>query len=89
MVKLEVKVYPNPFSSNTMIELKNVKPNVHAVVELYNSTGRKLSTLYDRQVQQGGLYQIPMNAAGLSSGIYLLRVVIGNEVINKEIVLTK
>ena len=87
--KLELKVYPNPFSSNTMIELKNVKPNVHAVVELYNSTGRKLSTLYDRQVQHGGLYQIPINAAGLSSGIYLLRVVVGNEVINSEIVLTK
>ena len=87
--KLTAKVYPNPFSSNTIIELTNVQPNLRTVVELYNSTGRKIATLYDKQVKQGGLYQIPLNAAKLSGGIYFLKIVSGDEIINREIILSK
>ncbi len=87
--KLSAKAYPNPFSSNTIIELTNVQPNLRTVVELYNSTSRKIATLYDKQVKQGGLYQIPLNAAKLSGGIYFLKIVSGDEIINREIILSK
>jgi len=87
--KLTAKAYPNPFSSNTIIELKNVQPNVRTVVELYNSTGRKIATVYDKQVKQGGSFQVPLNAVNLSLGIYFLRVVSGGEIINSEIIVIK
>jgi hypothetical protein len=87
--KLEAKAYPNPFSSNAIIEIKNAKPNARIVVELFNSTGRKIAILYDQHIKQSGLYQVPVNASTLLSGIYTYRVISGDEIINSEIILIK
>jgi hypothetical protein len=73
----EIRVYPNPFSDQTTIEV-NLKENESLRMEIYSIRGHKLSEL--GTVRPGrGSYRVSWDGRGpsnaeLPSGIYLLRV---------------
>jgi hypothetical protein len=54
--QLEMKIFPNPFSSSANIEFAAPEDG-RAVVEVYTLTGSKVATLYDGPVEAGRTYQ--------------------------------
>ncbi len=86
---IEVKSYPNPFNSKAIIEFKNTETTSHVVIDICDLSGNKISTLFDNNVEKGVMYNAELDAKDLSSGIYIYRIVNGNQIINKRITLIK
>lgn len=63
--------YPNPFNPVTLISY-TVPVSGNLKIEVYDVQGIKVATVVDRFVFAGD-YEVPFDAIGLSSGIYLLR----------------
>lgn len=63
------KVYPNPFSSTTLITFHS--PTASQVsVELYNSVGLRERVLFNNKVVSGQTYSLELGAAGLIPGTH-------------------
>jgi hypothetical protein len=60
--------YPNPFNPTTTIAYELPKAT-EVRLEVYDMLGRQVSTLVNER-QASGRYQVPFNAASLSSGTY-------------------
>jgi hypothetical protein len=83
--------YPNPFNSSTTISFET-PPNTRANLAVYDLTGRKIAALFDgisrghksvvwNTDESGGL--------GLSSGIYLCRLISDNGSITQKMIFLK
>ena len=70
--------YPNPFNPSTNIRY-NLNMEIDVVLEVYDLTGRKITTLVDER-QEAGRYTVPFDATdyGLASGMYLYRLQVGS-----------
>ncbi len=78
--------YPNPFNPSTTIRYR-LNKNGKVSLKLYSLNGQELRTLINT-CQNSGDYQVQLNANNLSSGIYLYRLALDNEVqIRKMMVL--
>ncbi|MDI6402536.1 T9SS type A sorting domain-containing protein [Balneolaceae bacterium ANBcel3] len=68
--------YPNPFGSTGVGSGTNFRFSTpreeHIEITVYDVVGRRVATVYD-ELTQPGMYDVPFNAAGLSSGVYLYR----------------
>jgi uncharacterized protein YcfL len=73
LAKLQIKIYPNPTQGLLRIEIDNLPPNVSARIALYQLSG-KLVTL-----QQNVTHSTEMNITGQPAGIYLLKIIAGEE----------
>jgi len=79
--------FPNPFNSITNI--KYYIPNKSEVkLQLYNLKGELVKTMVNC-VQEQGEYHIRLDGESLSSGIYLCRLIAGDEIKTIKIVLIK
>ncbi len=65
--------YPNPFNTNTTIEYRTAEAGP-VTLEVYNLAGQKVIAV-DRGHEKAGHHTIALNFDGLSSGIYLYRIV--------------
>jgi len=79
--------YPNPFNPTTTISYQLPVAGVVSL-KVYNILGQLVSVLYDG-FRQVGEYQATLNAEGLSSGIYLYQLKVGNFVSTKKALLLK
>lgn len=72
------KNFPNPFNPSTNIRY-NLNMEIDVVLEVYDVTGRKITTLVDER-QEAGRYTVSFDATnyGLSSGMYLYRLRVGS-----------
>jgi hypothetical protein len=86
---IEVKSYPNPFSTSTTIEFKNTTANSHIVMGLYTLTGNKVADLFDKDIKQSVIYKVELNGEHLSDGIYICKIVNGSQIINEKLILIK
>jgi hypothetical protein len=68
--------YPNPFNSTTIIKF-NVAASGFVTVKVYDILGRCIKTLTENNLN-AGTYQIPFNAEGLSSGMYIVKMQAGS-----------
>lgn len=68
--------YPNPFNPITAIEF-SVPESQHVKLEIFDVTGRHVTTLVDRQISSG-THSCTWNASNAASGIYLSRLQAGN-----------
>ena len=76
------KVYPNPFSESTIIDLDLVE-KAEVAVQVYNSVGQLVSERnYGELV---GEQILPFNAAKLADGTYFIHVRVADEVITKRV----
>jgi hypothetical protein len=60
--------YPNPFNPSTTIGYRIPKTS-NIELSIYNVIGQKVVTLINK-TQPAGIYQIPWDASGFSSGVY-------------------
>jgi len=79
--------YPNPFNPNTTIQY-SISEKGRVLLEVFDIIGQRIKTLVDEE-QDAGLYEISFSSNGLSSGIYLYRMVSGDFVQMKKMILLK
>jgi len=66
-----VKVYPNPFKENTIVEFY-LESDSHVKITLCNVAGESLSPFADASYAKG-FHQVPVSVVNFSKGIYLLK----------------
>ena len=79
--------YPNPFNPNTQIGF-SVDNRKDVKLEVYDTAGRKIQTLIDTELNRG-FYTATFDGTGLASGVYFYRLITGNSVLTKKMVLVK
>lgn len=62
--------YPNPFTTSTKITFKS--DGGHVLVQIFDTTGRRIQTLAD-QVYLQGTYTVTFNSEALATGVYYAR----------------
>ncbi|MBO6792631.1 MAG: VCBS repeat-containing protein [Balneolaceae bacterium] len=80
--------YPNPFNPSSVIRF-GVPEQARVQLEVFDVLGRKVMTLVDGDMKQPGRYNISFNARDLASGMYVYRLVIGQKVLTKKMMLIK
>ena len=79
--------YPNPFNPTTTIRYELAKAGPVRMT-IYNVLGQQISVLVDAR-QTAGVHQISFNASLLSSGVYFYRLVTGDHVLVRKMLLMK
>lgn len=68
--------YPNPFNPETAIKF-SLKQAGHVTLNIFNSTGQIVKTLVDQDMAAGN-HNISFVADGLTSGVYIYRIMVTN-----------
>jgi glycosidase len=79
--------YPNPFNPATVIQFTLAGAR-HTTVKVYDLLGREVAVLVD-EMKAPGRYEIPWDATGLASGIYVYRLTAGDFAESRTMVLLK
>ncbi|MBX3007232.1 MAG: T9SS type A sorting domain-containing protein [Melioribacteraceae bacterium] len=79
--------YPNPFNPTTTIKYSIPKES-QVSLKIYDVLGREVMTLMDAK-QNAGKYDITFNASKLASGVYIYRIIAGDFVQTKKMMLLK
>jgi hypothetical protein len=79
--------YPNPFNPRTTISF-NLDTESHVTLDVFNVAGKRVATLVNG-TKGAGLHSVEFDASSLSSGIYYYRLVAGDIVEHKKMVLLK
>ena len=85
------KNYPNPFNPATTIPYEipfNQSGRENVKLEVFDIRGKLVRTLVDGQ-KLAGRYSVEFDAGGLSSGVYFYKMIVGNFVQTKKMVLLK
>ncbi|MFC2100718.1 T9SS type A sorting domain-containing protein, partial [Bacteroidota bacterium] len=81
-----LKVFPNPFVTNTMIEF-GVETESRILLELFNVNGEKVDQLFQGFMDVGEIQTIDLNANKLNQGLYFIRMRTGSGTYFEKIVL--
>ncbi|MGB9697703.1 MAG: T9SS type A sorting domain-containing protein, partial [Ignavibacteria bacterium] len=68
--------YPNPFNPSTTIRF-SIPQHLHVTLKVFDVLGRELATLVDEEMVAGG-HSVVFNAQGISSGVYIAQIRVGN-----------
>ena len=87
--KLNLAVYPNPFTQKTNITYTLTK-GAEVYVSVIDETGREIATL-SNGMQSTGTHEVEFDADkyNASAGLYLLRITVNNETVHKQIIRLK
>lgn len=80
--------YPNPFNPSTVISWYMEKGDL-VTLKIYDVLGREVETLIDNKYYNSGIHKIAFNAKGLSSGVYIYRLVTKEFVQSKKMILIR
>ncbi len=85
-------IYPNPFNPETNIDY-SVKEDTPVVISVFNLKGQKVKTLVDKTVFAGDhkiIWQGDSDSgSSVSSGVYFVKMITGNHIETRKIVLMK
>lgn len=79
--------YPNPFNPSTVISF-TIPNNNFVTLAVYDMLGKQVALLKNQQMSAGA-HDVSFNAANLSSGIYLYRLTVGQEMLTRKLTLIK
>jgi hypothetical protein len=79
--------YPNPFNPQTTIDF-TLTESSNVEIMVFNMTGDKIADLF-RGVKSSGVHQVTWNANSVMSGIYFLKITIGNKIETQKLLLVK
>lgn len=84
--------YPSPFNNSTIIKFEisgsNYNPYVHVHLDVYDTLGKKIETLF-HGAKQPGIYEISFNNSKLATGVYYYRLTAGKLSSTKKMVLLR
>ena len=81
-----VQVFPNPYSGVTQISY-TLPEKADVLLEVFNVLGKKIQVLANGE-QKSGAYQYSFSAKelGYSSGVYILKLIAGEDVYTKQLI---
>lgn len=79
--------YPNPFNPTTKIKYEVKNPD-HVLLNIFDISGRLISTLVDEQ-KSIGLYEVGFDGSSLTSGTYFYRLTVGDITETRKMILIK
>ena len=79
--------YPNPFNPSSTIEFTLLQPR-DIQLTVYNIQGHQVTKLVD-EPRNAGIYQVRFDGYGLASGVYVYRLVAGDQVVARKMVLIR
>ena len=80
-------IYPNPFNPITTISFSVPEPS-NVTIEVFNLSGRKVSTLVNNAMQPG-YHEVSWNADNQISGIYFVKMISSEYINTQKIMLVK
>jgi len=80
--------YPNPFNPTTRITFTVENPG-YTTLKVYNILGDEIAVLYEGMTQPGTEYGVAFDGTSLANGAYFYRLVSGERVSLKKMVLVK
>jgi hypothetical protein len=79
--------YPNPFNPTTNITF-GLPQSGFATLEVFNMIGQSIAVLVNENLS-AGQHTVSFDASNLSSGVYVYRLKVGNEVVSRQMTLVK
>ena len=79
--------YPNPFNPVTRIDFA-LNDRKDVLLEVFDILGRKVATLVDDRLNEG-FHSVTFDGSGLSSGVYIYRIITDQTVVSNKMVLIK
>jgi hypothetical protein len=79
--------YPNPFNPTTTIEFTLPHPQ-DVQLTVYNILGQQVQLLTDR-AYSAGIHQVRFDGYGLASGVYIYRLVAGDDIVSRKMILVQ
>ena len=79
--------YPNPFNPTTKIRYQ-IQEESKVLIKIYDILGAEILTLLNEK-KEPGVYDVELNAHSLSSGTYIYRIVAGEFVETKKMILLR
>jgi N-acetylneuraminic acid mutarotase len=79
--------YPNPFNPSTKIKF-DIPSSSFVTLAVYNSLGEEITRLVNTELNAGS-YEVSWNASGNSSGIYYYKMIAGNSVLTRKMIIIK
>ncbi len=79
--------YPNPFIKSTIIKYQ-LPTKSKVSLKIYDVAGRMVRTVVDKE-KKAGCYNVKLNAEGLGSGIYFIKLVAGDYKSIKKLILMR
>ena len=83
-----LKAYPNPFAERVFFDMQFVNDG-HAMLEIFDMRGAKLTTLFDKSVEAGMIYRLEYAPTDVVPGILIYRLVKDGEVTNGRLIYQK
>ncbi|MGB0932453.1 MAG: T9SS type A sorting domain-containing protein, partial [Chitinophagales bacterium] len=77
------KVFPNPFTHQTTMEFL-LTENANITANIYNVAGRLVAEVFNGTVTENTLYQMPIDATDLPTGVYILQFAMENGDVHYE-----
>jgi len=87
--KISINIYPNPTDDKATIEILNLVAGEIVNVELYTLSGIRLFNVFEQFNHKENNSSTVLNAETLSDGIYICRIIHGDEIVNKKISIIK
>jgi Metallo-peptidase family M12/Secretion system C-terminal sorting domain len=71
-------VMPNPFDQTLSLQYLITDKDKRARIEIFSITGKKVATLFERNIIKSGVYKLNWDASNLTSGTYVVKLVTDN-----------
>lgn len=79
--------YPNPFNTGTTVNYQ-IEHESEVILDLFDINGRRVARL-EHENKPRGYYTIHFDGAGLASGVYILRLMAGDDIDVQKLTLIK
>jgi len=86
--KLDVSIQPNPCKTEAIVKFSSDFSD-NASIKILNMNGQIISEVYNKAVNSGIEYYIPISVNNLQNGIYLCQLSIGNQTKTSKLIVSK
>jgi hypothetical protein len=80
--------YPNPFNPGTRI-CYSLPAADQVTLEVYNISGERVATLFNREMQLQGDHSVDFNANNLPNGVYFYKITTSSQTVTQKMTLLK
>ena len=81
------QAYPNPFNPTTSLDIE-LSFDSNVSIAVYNVMGQMVSVLHDGNMTSG-MHSLTWDASNLSSGMYIIKAEVADEVLSQKVMLVK
>jgi len=82
---IDLSIYPNPMKESTTIQF-NLNKNSKVKIAIFDVLGREITTVVSKELNQGTYEYSVKRSQLMANGIYLIKIVVDNQLITKKIV---